>query len=474
MEEEKIFRKDLLEILGIKKRQWQALQKKHKAPSPDFPAQVGHPGHGGKGHGYIVKTLLPSLSKSQQEKVLAFLQKKTTTESQALVCIPPGPVALIPEDCPSLPTVQYDAETINIPRAHEHTEKERRRFAEKREVLSVLQGGDSIKEKERLISLWKANNPDVRCSFRSAERWEKDYREFGPEGLYSDYTRGNCSTVTKEQDAAFKKIYLTQQRPSAQICRDLLEGQYPEIPSAKAFMRRLTKETPKEVIYLKRYGPKAHNRKFAPYIERDYSTVQPGQIYVMDHCQIDVDIIGPDGKPMFPWATGCADVASRKILAFFLGGPPNAATIILTFCRASLRFGLPRELLIDNGKDFRSRVFSGGVKRFRMEMDVEQTKSLLFQVGVVPKFALPYSPQTKPIERFFLTRKERFSRLFPTFRGGNVQERPEELQAIIKSGRVPSLDEFEKIHAEWIEAVFNNSPIEEPGWKAGRRTRSGE
>ena len=456
MEEERIYRKDLLESLGIKKRQWQALVKKHKGPSPDFPAEVGHPGHGGKGHGYIVRTLLPFLSKSQQEKVLAFLQKKTTSESQAVACIPRGPVVLAREGNSSLSTVQHEVEIISVPRAHEHSGKGRERFAQKLEVLSFIRAGDSLKEKENLVRLYKADHPDARVSLRSALRWEAAFREVGSEGLYNNYGGGIYSSVSDEVFEEWKKLYLVQQRPGAQVCRDQLEAEYSEVPSADALLRRLRKEMSPGDICFHRFGPKIHNRKFASYIDRDKKTVKPGQLWNLDHAQIDVAVRLPDGRVIFPWLTDCQDVASGKVLAYTLGEQPNAERIRLTFCRAGLRFGLPLEILVDNGKDFKAKTLTGGGKRFRLEMDIEQTKSLMFQIGVIVHFTAFYSAQSKPVERWHRTVKDRFSRSFRAFRGGNVQERPEELQTIIKSGPIFSLDEFEERFAGWVEADYNN------------------
>jgi transposase InsO family protein len=440
-------------ILGCGKRQIQILIKRGEIPRPDIPAQVGHPAHGGKGHGWYEENLLTSSSKIYQERILA---KITTDQSQAVACIPRGQVVLAREGNSSLSAVQHEVEIISVPRAHEHSGKERKRFAQRLEVLSFFRPDDSLKEKKNLVRLYKADHPDARVSLRSALRWEAALREVGPEGLYDNYGGGIYSSVSDEVYEAWKKLYLVQQRPGAQVCRDLLEAEYSEIPSADALLRRLRKEMSPGDICFHRFGPKIHNRKFASFIDRDKKTVKPCQLWNLDHAQIDVAVRLPDGRLVFPWLTDCQDVASGKVLAYTLGGQPNAETIRLTFCRAVLRFGLPLEILIDNGKDFKAKTLTGGRKRFRLEMDIEQTKSLMFQIGVIVHFTDFYAAQSKPVERWHRTAKDRFSRSFRAFRGGNVQERPEELRAIVKSGSVLSLDEFEKRFAGWVEADYNN------------------
>jgi hypothetical protein len=82
----------------------------------------------------------------------------------------------------------------------------------------------------------------------------------------------------------------------------------------------------------------------------------------------------------------------------------------------------------------------------------------MFQLGVAVHFADYYNAQSKPDERWHRTVKDRLARLFRTFRGGNVQERPEELPAILNSGTVISFDEFRETLDGWIEADYNNRP----------------
>ena len=67
-----------------------------------------------------------------------------------------------------------------------------------------------------------------------------------------------------------------------------------------------------------RYGESAWNRKFGGYIERDYSSVVCGKVWVSDHAQIDVACLTSDGNVVFPWVTAWRDYKSGKWLGWIL------------------------------------------------------------------------------------------------------------------------------------------------------------
>ena len=86
----------------------------------------------------------------------------------------------------------------------------------------------------------------------------------------------------------------------------------------KAFIRRLELEIPSAAIYLARNGKTAWNRKYGWYIERDYSNILSGQIWVSDHAQMDVACTDENGKVVFPWVTAWRDYKSGKWLGWSL------------------------------------------------------------------------------------------------------------------------------------------------------------
>src|SRR5699024_5438198 len=141
----------------------------------------------------------------------------------------------------------------------------------------------------------------------------------------------------------------------------------------------------------------AWNRKYGGYIDRDYSNITCNEVWVSDHAQIDVACFDPDGKVVFPWVTVWRDYKSGEWLGWVLSTKnPNSDFIFQSFYYAAQKFGLPKDVIIDNGKDYRSKDFAGGRSNFKVDISKGQTSAMLKELNVNVHFALPYNAQTKP------------------------------------------------------------------------------
>jgi len=317
------------------------------------------------------------------------------------------------------------------------------------------------------IENWNKNNPDNQTSYSSLIRMRNRYFASGINGLLSKY--GNNSGRSTIKDCYFdyfKNLYLIEGAPSLQTCWDLTLGyamrengvERVNFPSCSTFKRRLRREVPKQSIYLARYGESAWNRKYGNYIDRDYSTVICGEAWVSDHAQIDVACLNSDGSVVFPWVTAWRDYKSGKWLGWILQcGHPNSDHIFQSFYYAVEKYGLPKDVIIDNGKDYRSKDFAGG-RKFKIEADEFKTTCMLEELNVKANFALPYNAQTKPIERDFLKIKELLSKHCIGYRGGNVVERPEKLAKEIKAGKIIPFEVFKEVFDDFVINVLNKRP----------------
>lgn len=336
------------------------------------------------------------------------------------------------------------------------------------QVLSVTQ---KIKGRalQQFISEWNKNNFNNQTSYSSIIRMRKRYEEFGVCGLLARYGNNSGRTIIADKYFDyFKILYLVEGAPSLQSCWDLTLGyamqQEPNLnkrmfPSPITFKRRLEREVPKQSIYMARYGESAWNRKFGGYIERDYSSVVCGKVWVSDHAQIDVACLTSDGNVVFPWVTAWRDYKSGKWLGWILQcGHPNSDLIFQSFYYAAETYGLPNDVIIDNGKDYRSKDFAGGRKKINVETNEAKTTSMLAELNVDVHFALPYNAQTKPIERDFLKIKELLSKHCVGYRGGNVIERPEKLAKEIKDGKIIPFEKFKEIFDDFIINILNKRP----------------
>lgn len=324
------------------------------------------------------------------------------------------------------------------------------------------------KQLREFILKWNILNPEYKTSYPCLLKMKRRYKEFGVDGLLARY--GNTKRIAPIKDEYFeyfKNLYLVEGSPSLQSCWDSTLGYAmrtdgigkSNFPSRMAFLRKLQREVPKQSIYLARNGQSAWNRKFGSYIERDYRNIICGKVWVSDHAQIDVACMDKDGNVVFPWVTSWRDYKSGKWLGWILQtGHPNSDHIFQTFYYAADNFGLPTDVIIDNGKDYRSKDFAGGRKIVKVDSDRAKATSMLSELNVEVHFALPYNAQTKPIERDFLKIKELISKHCVGYRGGNVVERPEKLADEIKKGKILPFEKFKAVFDDFIVNVLNKRP----------------
>lgn len=337
--------------------------------------------------------------------------------------------------------------------------------------LQILKASDGMKggELRDFVSTWNHKHRDFKTSYESVLVARKDYAEQGIAGLLARY--GKTSGRTSIKDAwfeYFKSVYLKEGAPSLYSCWintfgymriNEPDSEINGFPSPASFLRRLEREIPKDSIYLSRHGREAWNRKYGNFIDRDYSNLKPGECIVGDHAQVDVAVMLPNGKICFPWVTTWRDLKSGKWLGWlFHHEPPNSDHVFQSFYYAVKEWGLPSDIYIDNGRDYRCRDFAGGRKFYKLSLDEIKTTSMVSLLGITPHFSLPRCAQSKTIERDFLKNKEWFSKHMQGYRGGHIKERPERLKLEIKSGHLLTWDEYEQLMDSFIVNVLNKTP----------------
>ena len=70
-------------------------------------------------------------------------------------------------------------------------------------------------------------------------------------------------------------------------------------------------------------------------------------------------------------------------------------------------------------------------------------------MGINMVNAIPGNPEAKLVERTFRIVKEEFCAAMDTYCGGNILEKPERLNRMLKSGKVPSDKEVTEIIGSW-------------------------
>jgi hypothetical protein len=337
----------------------------------------------------------------------------------------------------------------------------RRKFDKYAALLQEFElfDGQELRDK---IAAWNQRYPSRKTSYPSIMRQRKKIKELGNVALIGEFgKRKGQSLVDDDLLDKFKSLYLKEGGPSAKSCWRTLVGSeckggdITDFPSADTFLRAVRAKVGESSICYYREGFNVWNRKFASYIERDYSHLKAGQCWVSDHAQIDVMVKDTTtGKPVCGWITSFMDMKTGKCLSsFYHIEAPNSDHIFQAFFMAAERYGLPEYVYIDNGKDYRCRDFAGG--KVKVQIDEKRAASMLSALDVKVLFALPYGAQSKTIERMHLKIKQGLSVHMPGYRGGNVVERPEKLADEITAGKILDFAEFRGHLYDWIENVMN-------------------
>lgn len=343
-----------------------------------------------------------------------------------------------------------------------------RKQAEKYLELLSLTEKLSYKETQDFISKWNEKYPERKTAYSTLMEAKRKYEKSGIEALLCKYGhRKGCFKINSEYYEYFKSLYLKEGAPSAQSAWIMTLGFAKEscnidiknFPSSKTFIRMLKKDVPEQAIFLARYGDAAWNKKYASYIPRDYSNITAGSFWVSDHAQIDV-AVNFNGNVCFPWVTVFRDIKSSKWLGWFLHAEsPNSDHIFQAFYYGVLLFGLPIDIYLDNGKDYRCKDFAGGRSgSIKVLHNSSKENSLLKNLGINVHFALPYNAQTKPIERDFLKVKTYLSKHMVGYRGGKITERPEKLKTEIKNEQIMKFEDFKTTFDDFILNVLNKMP----------------
>ena len=332
------------------------------------------------------------------------------------------------------------------------------------ELINLTEGMTKAQIKEFLHN-WNIKNPDKHSSYPRLCDAKNKYNQFGVSALISKKGQNNKNySIPNDYFEYYKSLYLKEGAPSASSCWLITLGYAKQkdnvnplnFPTCRTFDRYLKTQVPEQAIYLARYGQAAWNKKYASYIARDYSDLRAGTCWVSDHAQIDI-AVNFEGAVCFPWVTVFRDVKTSKWLGWFLHAEsPNSDHIFQAFYYGVQKYGLPTDVYLDNGKDYRCKDFAGGrVQSVKVEHSSNRENSLMKNVGISVHFALPYNAQTKPVERDFLKVKSFLSKHFVGYRGGKITERPEKLCDEIKNNQIMQFSDFKPLFDDFIENFLN-------------------
>lgn len=337
---------------------------------------------------------------------------------------------------------------------------------------------------ERIVDEARATEGDgLLVSVRSLQRWTAQYNQGGVDALIDKY-RQDAASANRSPEAIeyFYTLYHTEQRISVRMCHDHVVREaeakgwrWP--PSCDSTYKWLLAHDELATTQLMRQGVSAYQHNNMAYMEQDYSTIAPGQLYVCDHHQLK-EFVFHNGKPIRPWLTAIMDARTRICVGWHLGPSPHTDSILIAIRQAFTKWGVPDVVRIDNGKDFTSKTLVGVTKKqarrlkrqlgpnwrnlVRSEgaktgIDPSSWFGILPELGCRIVTSIPYQAWSKLIERWFRTLTDQHVRTRPGFCDTSAERKPEGLKTIIERGDLPTLEEEALAIGQYIDIYHNRA-----------------
>ena len=201
---------------------------------------------------------------------------------------------------------------------------------------------------------------------RTLQRWNHDYAVAGIDGLKPS-ARADAGTQRTDPDlvAFVEQLGLTKPRPGMAALHRLAMAEADRIGCARpsySTVRSILHRLDPALVTLALDGPAAYRDRHELVFRR--RAERPNAIWQADHTELDILIVGADGKPERPWLTVVIDDYSRAICGYTVfTGAPSAINTALALRQAIWRktnpawamCGLPDVLHVDHGSDFTSR-----------------------------------------------------------------------------------------------------------------------
>lgn len=333
----------------------------------------------------------------------------------------------------------------------------------------------SIRASKELGRTARINNlaASVGQSPATIRRWADKYVEFGQEGLLhsktmeSLYTPKSYRSFHPLAQDYLRVLWLDPSQPSIETVYEKVVKKANEkgwkIGSYNTACR-IIQDIPEEDAVYFREGRKAWEATYMPRAIREDPDML-NEVFEIDHTQMNF-FIEISGKAVRPWLTFVVEVKCRCVVGWCLSLQANAETIGLALRHAILPkpessiFGLPKYVIIDNGKDFRSKRIAGRNPNFGKEIHAPHLLGLFGKMGVMPRYCRAYNGAGKGrVERSFRTATEQFYRDYVGWCGANPGERPEQFdpKKLLAEHKLVDFDQCLADLKEFIHA-FNHMP----------------
>ncbi len=331
--------------------------------------------------------------------------------------------------------------------------------------------GSKAEADDRFIALCAKTDPEHEFSIDTLYRRWKSIKQNDLDGLIDKrgkWKKGK-SDIQPEAWDAFLYFYLQEAQHPMMKCYEymklLLREDHPDLvadlPSYTTFTRRVKSDIPEAVEVLGREGQKAFRDRCAPYIRRTYESMASNEWWIADNHTFDVITQGDNGQRHRLHLTAFFDARSGIFTGCYVTLNPSSQATLIALRKGILKYGIPENIYVDNGSEFLTFDIGGRGHRKRKPKDGQERfepPPVFERLGIKMTNALVRNAKAKIIERRFRDVKDHLSRLFETYTGGNVLEKPERLKGVLKNGEIPLDSTFTEAVEELLDWYFNQQP----------------
>jgi len=329
--------------------------------------------------------------------------------------------------------------------------------------------GSKAEADAEFVSQYQQKNPDVNISKDILYRKRKALQQNDLDGLVDkrgQWKKGT-SSVPDEIKNIFFYVYLDERALPVSKCEEatrlIVQEERPELlpqmPSYDTFYR-MTKTFSKPVATLAREGEKAYNDRYGIFVDRFYDDMASNDYWIADGHTIDVITLSEDGLEQRHRMTLSAFIDARSgiYVGWVVTENPSSDSTLAALRKAIMRYGLPKYIYVDNGREYLNIDIGGtGHRTKKKKVKIQLPTPILTRLGIQMTNAIPRNAQAKIIEREF--RNFTFlSRLFDTYCGSNVVAKPEKLKHKLKAGQIPTDGELIQVVNDMIDGYFNQQP----------------
>lgn len=327
-------------------------------------------------------------------------------------------------------------------------------------------GGRKAECDEKFVLLRQLEEPERQISVETLYRKWAAIRAGELDSLVDKRgkARKGKTVLLPEIEQEFLSLFLDEAQLPIPRCVALTEQWAREnmptalpLPSYHTFYRK-AKAVPYAVTVLCREGEKAYYDKCSPYIRREYESISANDFWIGDTHTLDVESMGPDGTLHRLYLSAWLDARSGIFTGWYVTASPGSQATLNALRKGIATRGIPLNVYVDNGREYLTRDI-GGLGHRKKGKDSFAPPGVFERLGIKMTNAIVRNARAKLVERRFEDFKNYVSRLFPTYTGGNVVEKPNRLKYVLKQGdHVPTDAEVIAAVDTLIEGYLNCEP----------------